>query len=150
MVEAIYYMGPLAQNWLVDRSTSTGAGSVSIGAEYMSGAYSPSHWRTMGCGSGCLALESGETCGLNSGNCPRVKAKRPTLENSRQDLPPTSLEAIARRMALADRPDYADNEQFWEGYLPQARMWLAAFDCFNACGGRVHAVNAALEGGDVD
>jgi hypothetical protein len=58
-------------------------------------------------------------------------------------LPPTSLEAIARRMAQADRPDYADNEQFWESYLPQARMWLAANDS-------VHGVNAALEGGDVD
>jgi hypothetical protein len=54
-------------------------------------------------------------------------------------LPPTSLEAIARRMALADRPDYPDNEQFWEGYLPQARMWLAAYE-----------TNARLEGGDVD
>jgi hypothetical protein len=47
--------------------------------------------------------------------------------------------AIARRMARADRPDYADNEQFWESYLPQARMWLAA-----------NETNARLEGGDVD
>jgi hypothetical protein len=89
------------------------------------------------------AQPSGEIIGLNLGSYQAVKAKRPTLENSRQDLPPTSLEAIARRMAQADRPDYADNEQFWESYLPQARMWLAANDS-------VHGVNAALEGGDVE
>jgi hypothetical protein len=143
MVEAIFYMGPLAQNWLVDRSTSTGAGSVSIGAEYTSGAYSPSPWLITGSGLPWTVQPSGEIIGLNLGSYQAVKAKRPTLENSRQDLPPTSLEAIARRMAQADRPDYADNEQFWESYLPQARMWLAANDS-------VHGVNAALEGGDVE
>ena len=39
-------------------------------------------------------------------------------------------ESIARKMALADRPDYPDNGQFWEGYLPVARQWLAAREAF--------------------
>lgn len=52
-------------------------------------------------------------------------------------------------MALADRPEWPGIEQFWEGYLPQARMWLAAFDV-HAVNASVHVMNAALEGRDVD
>jgi hypothetical protein len=61
---------------------------------------------------------------------------------SKMKQPVTDMaERVARRMAQADRPDYPDNEQFWEGYLPQARMWLAAYDA---------QATARLEGGDVD